>query len=119
MTKLPFKLSTAPGKYRAKPTLLDGIRFASKAEATRYAELTILARAGKVFDLELQPKFPLVVNGHKVATYIADFSYRCENGGPLLVEDVKSPATKTAVYKLKKKLVLALHGVEVIEVPRS
>jgi len=34
----------------------------------------------------------------------------------VVVEDVKSKATKTAVYQLKKKLVKALYGVEIVEV---
>src|SRR5204862_7919696 len=34
----------------------------------------------------------------------------------MVVEDVKSPATKTAVYRLKKKLVKALYGKAINEV---
>ena len=32
------------------------------------------------------------------------------------LEDVKSPVTKTPVYQLKKKLVKALHNVEIMEI---
>ncbi len=33
-----------PHKYHAEPTIVDGIRFDSKKEATRYAELRLLER---------------------------------------------------------------------------
>ena len=35
-----------PDKYGAKATNVNGIRFASKAEAERYGELVLLLRAG-------------------------------------------------------------------------
>ncbi len=42
-------------KYRAQPTIVDGIRFHSKGEARRYQELRLLERAGEITNLELQP----------------------------------------------------------------
>lgn len=106
-------------KYGNRKTVLDGIAFASKAEAIRYAELKLLARAGQVEDLKCQPKFPLIVNGLLVATYIADFSYIDATSGAAVVEDVKSPATKTDTYRLKAKLMRALYQIDVKEVFRS
>jgi len=100
-------------KYSAIPTFIDGIRFASKAEARRYSELKILERAEKITHLELQPKFTCIVNGTKVCTYIADFAYFTDK--TRVIEDVKG--VKTPVYKLKKKLVEALcPGVTITEV---
>jgi len=102
-------------KYHAARTEVDGIVFASKAEAARYCELKLLQGAGEITGLELQPKFPLIVNGKKVATYIADFRYT--ERGEVVVEDVKSVATrKIAVYRLKIKLVQAIYGIEICEV---
>lgn len=46
--------------------------------------------------------------------YRADFSYR--QGGKLVVEDVKSSATRTRVYLDKRKLMREIHGIEVREV---
>lgn len=106
-------------KYGAKKTVVDGITFASKAEAIRYAELKLLQRAGLILDLKLQPKFPLVVSGKLVATYIADFSFTDVTTKLSVVEDVKSPATRTDAYRIKVKLLFALHGVEVTEIQRS
>ena len=99
-------------KYRAIPTVIDGIRFASKAEARRYGELKLLKNAGKIRNLELQPKYLLDVGGKRIGTYIADFRYRLD--GVLIVEDVKGFCTP--VYKLKKKLVEALYGITITEV---
>lgn len=98
-------------KYHAIKTVVDGITFASKAEAARYQELKLLERTGAIAELITQPVFHLVVNGHKIGKYIADFQYY-ENG-KIITEDVKG--VKTPVYNLKKKLVKALYGVEILE----
>lgn len=103
------------GKFFAVPTVVDNIRFASKNEANRYFELKVLLRAGEIADLKVQPRFPLVVNGHKVCVYVADFAYR-DRAGALVVEDVKSKPTMTPAYRLKKKLLQALEGITVQEV---
>lgn len=89
-------------KYGAQPTSIDGIRFASKAEARRYAQLKLLERAGEIENLELQPPFKLHVNGKLVCTYIADFQYWDKGKAKSIVEDVKG--METAVFKLKRKL---------------
>lgn len=103
-------------KYRAKPTFVDGVRFASQAEARRYGHLKMLERAGTICDLKLQPRFPLLVNAIKVCTYVADFSYRFAGVvGVPVVEDVKG--VQTPVYKLKKKMLAAQHGIIITEVP--
>jgi len=101
-------------KFRNKPCVVDGVRFASQAEARRYNELKLFLAAGDLSKLELQPKFPLVVNGKLVCTYIADFSY--EQRGYRIIEDVKSPASKTPQYRIKVKLLKALTGIQVREV---
>ena len=46
-------------KYGAIRTTVDGVTFASKAEARRYAELKLLEQAGEIKGLELQPKFDI------------------------------------------------------------
>lgn len=95
----------AYSKFNAKPTIVDGKRFASKAEARRYSELRDLERAGIISHLELQPRFPLIVNGQVICTYVGDFRY-LENGKSA-TEDVKG--VKTDVYAIKRKLLLATH----------
>jgi hypothetical protein len=99
-------------KYRAVRTTVDGITFASKAEARRYQELKMLVKAGVIGDLRLQPRYPFVVNRVKIGAYVGDFLY--ERDGVEIVEDVKG--VLTPVYRLKKKLMKAIYGIEIQEV---
>lgn len=92
-------------KFKAKPTVVAGIRFDSQKEAARFQELQLLERGKVIRQLERQPKFDLSVNGTKVCTYIADFAYFENNAR--VIEDVKSEPTKTPVYRLKRKMLLA------------
>lgn len=98
-------------KYRAIKTVVDGIKFDSKAEARRYSVLKILEKAGEISSLELQPKYDLVINGTKVGFYKADFRY--VRDGELIVEDVKG--MKTPIYNLKKKMIKAIYGIDILE----
>lgn len=96
-------------KYRNVPTVVDGIRFASKKEARRYVYLKARERSGEIADLTLQPRYPLGVNGLHVCTYVADFDYRRD--GRLVTEDSKG--VKTPEFIIKAKLFHALYGREV------
>ncbi|MBT8046522.1 MAG: DUF1064 domain-containing protein [Pontiella sp.] len=93
--------------------------FPSQAEARRYGELTLKLKLGVISALELQPSFPIEANGILCATYRADFAY--QQDGELVIEDVK-PTTNERyldpVFKLKRSLVEALHGVKIRIVKR-
>ncbi len=105
---------TSP-KYLNKKVVVGDTKFDSQKEALRWGELRLLERAGEITDLEVQPKFPLLVAGTKVGTYTADFRYK--EKGKVVVEDVKSPATrKNPVYRLKARLMLALYRIRIQEV---
>lgn len=101
-------------KYGNRKTTIDGITFDSAAEARRYSELKLLAAAGEISDLTLQPKFLLIegftYNGKKERPvyYIADFKYRDLDTSEWVVEDVKG--ARTEAYKLKRKLFLYKAG---------
>ncbi len=101
-----------PSKYRAIPTVVDGVRFASKKEARRYGELKLLERAKKITGLILQPRFPCIVGEQLICTYVGDFSYLEPHSTSgilcVVVEDVKG--MQTPLFKLKWKLVQALYG---------
>lgn len=105
-------------KYKNKKTVVDGITFDSKKEASRYLELKKLKDAGLIDDLELQVKFVLIPKqeGERECSYIADFVYKDKQTGETIVEDVKpSPRYKTDVYKIKKKLMLFVYNIKVKE----
>lgn len=93
-----------PHKFNARRTEVDGIQFDSAKEARRYAELRLLERAGEIRNLELQPRFDLVVNGKKVCRYVGDFAYF--QGNERIIEDSKGFQTRE--FKLKRKLFEAL-----------
>jgi hypothetical protein len=89
--------------------------FDSEKEARRYGELVMLERAGRIAKLRRQVPYALVVNGIHVCDYVADAVY--SEGARLVVEDTKSVATrKERAYRIKVKLMLAVHGIEVKEV---
>jgi Protein of unknown function (DUF1064) len=109
-------------KYKNIPHVIDGISFASKKEAQRYADLKLLEKAGKISQLYCQYDFPLHVCGTLVCTLRADFTY-FENGSPV-VEDVKAKSKngKTPdtcayrLFRLKAKLFKAIYGREIVEI---
>lgn len=113
-------LPAAPkrSKYGNTWVTIDGRKFQSQAEGRRYETLKRMAEDGLIDKLEMQPRYPVVVEGAKITTYVADFRYRLVDTGETVVEDVKG-ASK-AIYRLKKKLVEALYKIEVVEVkPRD
>lgn len=110
---MTYTIQTHRNKYNAKKTEVDGHIFDSRAESLRYCNLLILQKAGEITGLILQPVFPLIVNGHEICKYIADFEYK-DASGNRVVEDVKGVITPS--YRIKKKLVKALYNVDVVEV---
>ena len=103
-------------KYNAKPTRCrQDLMHHSAMEAKRCNELHLMQQGGLIRDLEAhpQPRFDLKVNDVKVCHYLADFAYFDEQLGRRVVEDVKGH--RTEVYKLKKRLMLAVHGIQVVE----
>lgn len=118
-------------KYRNKPRVVDGIRFASKKEAKRYQELQLEERAGEIRCLMTQVPFALRVGAEQIkfdsgrqATYVADFVYERKRvvaaETPLQctfwdrrIEDTKGK--RTDVYKLKRAIMRSM-GHEIVEV---
>lgn len=100
-------------KYGARKVEIDGVVFDSRAEAHRYQDLKLLQQTGEISGLALQPKYPLVVNGVKIGLYTADFKYTDCITGLEIVEDVKGMRTRD--YVLRKKLVKALYGIDILE----
>ena len=97
-------------KYRAKPTTVDNIRFSSKREANRYCSLKILQNAHKISELRLQPSYDITINGTHICKVKLDFEYMCD--GNKITEDSKG--YDNPLSQLKRKLVEAQHGIEVL-----
>lgn len=101
--------TTKKSKYGANKCEYEGIKFDSKKEKNRYIELLTLERQKLISNLQrqvpfiLQEKFEFGGKIIREIKYIADFIY-VENG-KIVIEDVKSEATKKdKVYQLKKKM---------------
>lgn len=107
--------------HRVVEAKADGttITHDSKKEAKHWHYLRHLEVAGEISGLQRQERFVLNVLGHKIATYVADFTYlrRVKGGWTPVVVDVKSFATrKLPVYRMKLKLMKAIYGIEIEEV---
>ena len=102
-------------KYGAKKITdpITGFKFDSKKEYNRWCELRLLERAGRISDLDRQVKYELIPKqvGERVCSYVADFVYKVD--GKEVVEDSKG--VKTEAYRIKKKLMLWIHGIRIKE----
>jgi hypothetical protein len=96
-------------KFRAKPTELDGIKFASKKEAKRYRELKTLQELGEILFFLRQVPFHLQAG----VKYVCDFLVFWTNG-EVTIEDVKG--IKTDMYIVKKKMVEATYPITIMEI---
>jgi hypothetical protein len=117
---MPLRLSQR-SKYRAKPCWIQGIRFASQREGKRFLDLRLLERAGEIADLELQPRYELHVLSPigevvTVGKFTGDFRYKRAVDNALVIEDSKSPPTRTEAYQLRKRMVEAEYGIRISEV---
>ena len=88
---------------------MDGVTYASKLEARRANELALLERAGAIVGLQRQVPFEIVVNGHNICRYIADFTYTTTETGESVCEDCKGMLTPE--FRLKAKLMEAANGI--------
>jgi hypothetical protein len=132
-------------KYNAIPTRSrhTGRMFQSRLESQREPVLLALQNVGEIHDLQYQTRFALEVYGtqavdallerieaeqpfasldklakdarrsrQKICEYRADFTYRTK-AGAFTVEDTKGYVTPE--YRIKKRLMVAAHNIEIIE----
>ena len=92
--------------------------YASKHEAAAAVNYQALARAGKIKDYQEQKRITLVPGDGKLrpVVYVADFYYVDLGGTPHVVDAKSSFTAKLPVYRLKKRLLKLLHGVDIEEV---
>jgi hypothetical protein len=124
-------------KYHSKKTRLsDGTVFDSRKEARRWQQLRLLESRGEIQDLKRQVEYELVPNQYEIVErysdktgkrlkdekrlaerrvyYVADFVYTKD--GETVVEDTKSPVTRTKDYIIKRKLMRHIHGIVIREI---
>lgn len=128
-----YYLRKKGNKYHNSKTVVDGQSFDSVKEGRRYRELKLMESAGQIHGLKRQVKFNLIpaqrepdsvgkrggkIKGQVIereVNYYADFVYY-DKDGTQVVEDVKSDATRTKEYIIKRKMMLFFHGIRVKEV---
>jgi hypothetical protein len=103
-------------KYKNVKVKIGELTFDSKKEAGYYGILRLKEKAKLIDRFEMQVRYDIVVNNIQIGFYKADFvTYK--NGKAFEVIDVKSEMTKKLpVYRLKKKLVKALYGFDIVEI---
>lgn len=121
-------------KYGNRKITRDGLTFDSIKEYRRWCELSLLERAGEITDLERQVKYVIIPAQYAPDTvtargkikrgkllerecaYVADFRYQMD--GETVVEDVKGykDGQAYALFAIKRKLMLSVHGIMVKEV---
>lgn len=106
----------ARSKYGAKKTSIGSITFDSGLEAKHYSALFIMQQRGEISDLELQPIYPIIINGSHVCKVILDFRYR-DKDGRIHVVDAKGK--DTAISRLKRKLVEAAYPGMKVEIVKT
>lgn len=91
------KFGVAPKAERT----FNGIVYASKLEKEHAVKLYMLAKAGKIKDLREQVRIPLIVEGEKICTYIADFVFTDTATGKQVIHETKGFLTNEAKIKYK------------------
>ena len=109
---------------KAKGEWEDGHFFRSAKELRRYRDLKLMQTAKLIVELKPQPSWSIDVNGLHIQDVRADFSYYDRTTGRLVVEDVKEErigrdgkvkfTTHTDQSKIGYKLLLAVHGIDVV-----
>lgn len=111
------------GRYGANKRCVhaDGTKFDSKREMARYGELLLLQKAGVIEQLEVHPRFLIIIGGVQILMksarypngrklqYVADFQYRDLERKKHVIEDVKMESGhRIEVYKIKRALMDAM-----------
>ena len=86
---------------------LDGSYYASMFEASYANELYARKKNKEIDSYDTQVSFPLVVNGYKIASYIADFVVYHLDGSDEIVE---TKGLMLPVFRIKWSLMEALYS---------
>lgn len=95
-------------KYGNVTCIRDGKTFDSRKEGDYYTELKIKKRVGIIVDFERQVVFDLIVNGKRICQIVVDYLLHLP-GGVKEVHEVKSEATMTREWDIKRKLFKVLY----------
>ena len=109
-----FTARPKQSKYRNKKIVVDGMTFDSTKEGRIYGQLKLMQASGEILGFARQVTYRIEFRGQLICKYVADFVVNRK--GILEVWDVKSEYTrKLPVYKLKKKMMKIINGIEIVE----
>ena len=108
------KSKSRKDKYGNQRVVVDGRTFASKKEAKVYNDLKLLEMGGKIESIKCQVTYPFRLNGVKICSYRADFVVKWKGKDKEEVWDAKG--FRTPEYKIKKMMMLAFYGINIVEV---
>lgn len=94
-------------KYNSKKTTIGCETFDSKKEAQRWQELRLMEKCGNIHDLRRQVPFVLIPAQYET------YPRWSKKTGSRIVEDSKG--VRTADYIIKRKLMLYIHGIRIVE----
>ncbi len=109
LTNAQLRKLIKPNKYGAVRTSCGFHSHHSRREAERCQELCLLEKAGAISGLKQQPRFKLTGG----IRYVGDFAYTVTRTQAIVIEDTKG--VRTQAYKLKRKLMQACYGIEILE----
>lgn len=104
-------------KYGNKKCTANGVSYDSMLERDRHFILKDYERQGIISGVVHQKSIDLIVNGVKVCSLEPDYQYTMN--GEHIVEDCKSPASITSTFQLKRKLLKAIHGLDIFIVQKA
>ena len=115
-----MRVASAPKKRTNKYGAKKSGGYDSRKEHRRADQLKLMQRAGLISGLREQVKYLLIPSQRDSAgkllerecSYYADFVY--ERDGVTVVEDTKG--VRTPEYKIKRKLMLLVHGISIVEI---
>lgn len=107
-------------KYNAKKTEFNGHIFDSKHEAKVAEDLELEKHEKNPVDQILSieyhpPRYDMIVNGLKITHYTADFKVTRRSGKVEIIDAKSDPTRKKRDYVIRKKLLKALYGIDIIE----
>lgn len=105
-------LKKQPRIKNVRRKVVNGIEFASTKEARVWQDLCLQQQAKQIIGLRRQVPIDITINGIHVCDYVVDFFFLRD--GKQVVMDAKG--FRTEMFRIKKKLVRAVHGIEIEEV---
>jgi len=114
------KLSKGKNKFHNKFVYYDNYKYASIFEASYAKYLNLLLKAGEIKGWKRQVPISIDFQDIHICNYICDFVI-IQKDDLLKYVDTKGYCKGSSynIFKLKKKLVKAVHGINVIEVTKG